>query len=243
MRFEEEAIIVAKYKLQERFIRLVFWTKSRGICTGLANFSKKNAAAYEIGAHVYIRYQSRLDHQLGRVSVELLTPFYLYWMHPKSSWALLSMAWLLEKTCPENQPYGSLYDATFSLIKEQDQWQQCYGYADFEYVYLKEMGFALDISECAVSEVTENLSHISPKTGRAVSKEVAKPYASKLIELPSCFEAGQVDLSGIGNKEGNIHDVLLKSLSLTGFFIQKNILSVGNISLHMFRKNVYNIIN
>ena len=49
---------------------------------------------------------------------------------------------------------------------------------------LDELGFGLDLSACAVTGVTTDLAYVSPKTGRAVSREPAKPYCDRLLALP-----------------------------------------------------------
>ena len=59
----------------------------------------------------------------------------------------------------------------------------------FELALLAELGFGLDLGACAVTGTTEGLVWVSPKTGRAVSREAGAPYADKLLPLPAFLGA------------------------------------------------------
>jgi DNA repair protein RecO (recombination protein O) len=50
---------------------------------------------------------------------------------------------------------------------------------------LAELGFGLDLSSCAATGVTDELIYVSPKSGRAVSREGGAPWADKLLRLPA----------------------------------------------------------
>ena len=56
-------------------------------------------------------------------------------------------------------------------------------YFYWELELLKEIGYGLELSKCAVSHATEELSYISPKTGHVVTKAVGKPYHEKLFYI------------------------------------------------------------
>ena len=62
--------------------------------------------------------------------------------------------------------------------------------ARFELTLLDELGFGLDLETCAVTGTTEDLTHVSPKSGRAVSREAAEPYLPKLLPLPAFLVDG-----------------------------------------------------
>ena len=48
-----------------------------------------------------------------------------------------------------------------------------------------DLGFGLDLETCAATGVTEDLTHVSPKSGRAVSRAAAEPYKDRLLPLTS----------------------------------------------------------
>jgi DNA repair protein RecO (recombination protein O) len=49
---------------------------------------------------------------------------------------------------------------------------------------LSALGFGLDLGSCVVTGATDDLTHVSPRTGRAVSRGAAAPYRDKLLPLP-----------------------------------------------------------
>src|SRR3712207_8654961 len=49
---------------------------------------------------------------------------------------------------------------------------------------LSELGFGLDLSECAATGATGDLAFVSPKSGRAVSTKGAGEYRHRLLALP-----------------------------------------------------------
>jgi DNA repair protein RecO (recombination protein O) len=66
---------------------------------------------------------------------------------------------------------------------------------------------------------TENLTHVSPKSGRAVSFNAAQPYLNQLLELPAFLRKSKTDfLNSLPSPED-----LANSLKLTRFFIEKHL--------------------
>ena len=58
-------------------------------------------------------------------------------------------------------------------------------YVIWEKNLLTEIGFGLELSICAVTGSRQNLSHVSPKSGKAVCREIAEPWKEKLLKLPN----------------------------------------------------------
>ena len=52
----------------------------------------------------------------------------------------------------------------------------------------------LDLSRCAVTGTMDDLIWVSPRTGRAVSREAGAPYADKLLRLPPFMLGAQAGL-------------------------------------------------
>src|SRR5262249_48924980 len=50
---------------------------------------------------------------------------------------------------------------------------------------LAELGFGLDLSECAATGIDADLAYVSPRSGRAVSRDAGKPYCDRLLNLPA----------------------------------------------------------
>ncbi len=65
---------------------------------------------------------------------------------------------------------------------------------------MQELGFGLDLSECAATGADADLVYVSPRSGRAVSREAGQPYGGKLLKLPAFLRddgasAGEGDIS------------------------------------------------
>jgi DNA repair protein RecO (recombination protein O) len=55
----------------------------------------------------------------------------------------------------------------------------------FELKLLDDLGFGLDLSECAATGGNDDLAYVSPRTGRAVSRSAGEPYHDRLLKLPA----------------------------------------------------------
>jgi len=94
-------------------------------------------------------------------------------------------------------------------------------YVRFEIELLRHCGFGLDLSSCAATGEVENLSYVSPKSGRAVSSFGASGFESKLLNLPE-FLLGSA---------AHTHDCIIKGLELTEYFFKKHIFYPQNRQL------------
>ena len=57
-------------------------------------------------------------------------------------------------------------------------------YIKFELLFIEKMGYGLDLSSCAVNGSTNDLSWVSPKSGRVVSSSAAKGWEDRLLKFP-----------------------------------------------------------
>lgn len=122
---------------------------------------------------------------------------------------------------PERDPHPNLFHALDVILDHLEDPQ--IGAAlvlRFELELLNELGFGLDLTECAATGVTDELIWVSPKSGRAVCKTAGQPYASKLLTLPEFLKAPQTRLSqNIQISKGDME----AGFSLTGYFLFKYI--------------------
>jgi len=77
--------------------------------------------------------------------------------------------------------YNELHVLTDCLL-EHEAWPE--RYVRFELALLAELGFGLDLRACAVTGQTSDLAYVSPRSGRAVSRQGAGAYADRLLPLP-----------------------------------------------------------
>jgi DNA repair protein RecO (recombination protein O) len=89
----------------------------------------------------------------------------------------------------------------------------------FELQILAELGFGLDLSACAATGIETDLSYVSPKSGRAVSRGAGEPWHDRLLRLPT-FVADEVEPSS---------EDLADGFALTGFFLTRHVLEPRGI--------------
>ncbi|NTU77591.1 MAG: hypothetical protein HGA90_07270, partial [Alphaproteobacteria bacterium] len=111
------------------------------------------------------------------------------------------------------QPMPGLYAGLKTLFAQPDATLWGPTYVKWEVELLRALGFGLNLDRCAVCGTTENLSHVSPRTGRAVSSLEAAPYREKLLALPE-FLRGAGPCLPID---------ILQGLELTGHFLARHV--------------------
>ena len=170
------------------------------------------------GNVVQAEYRARTEDQLAQLSVELV-----HSRAPMLAEALPAAAidWacaLTAATLPEGQAYPRLYEALDGLLSAVEASPAAKGWAAalvrYELLLLAELGFGLDLSQCAASGATENLTYVSPKSGRAVSEAGAGEYRDRLLPLPPFLLAG-------GPAEW---DDIFAGFRLTGHFLARDLL-------------------
>src|SRR5690606_18878049 len=87
---------------------------------------------------------------------------------------------------PERDPHAGLYETLCILIGHlEDPRAAAELVVRFELLLLDELGFGLDLDECAATGRRDDLVYVSPKSGRAVSREAGTPWHDKLLALPA----------------------------------------------------------
>jgi DNA repair protein RecO (recombination protein O) len=77
---------------------------------------------------------------------------------------------------------------------------------------LQDLGYGLDLTRCAATGSVDDLVYVSPRTGRAVSRQAGEPYRDRLLMLPPFLLGAQAGLAA--------GDVDL-GLILTGHFLEQ----------------------
>jgi len=116
--------------------------------------------------------------------------------------------------CRRGSATRGLYEAFIVLLdtlEEVDIWPAVF--VRFELGLLQELGFGLDLTKCAATGKTEDLIYVSPKTGRAVSREAGEPYQKRLYRLPPFLVGGRVTAA----EPEDVAD----GLRLTGHFLER----------------------
>jgi DNA repair protein RecO (recombination protein O) len=144
--------------------------------------------------------------------------------------ALSSATAILDSALPERAPCPTLFEKLQALIGSFDNSGWKVSYIRWELDLLAELGFGLDLSQCAATGSDQDLIYVSPRTGRAVSAEAGRDYQDRLLSLPKFLrEDTNVDISG---------PVLYEGLKLTGHFLGRHVLSDTRYGLPAARERL-----
>ena len=205
-------VILSARKHGETSVILDVLTEEKGRHAGIVRggASRKKAAELQPGTQVEVNWRARLDEHLGSYTVEPLKSRAVIMNDRLGLYALGSVTAMIGFAFPERMPLPNLYFATIDLLDnlvEAQPW--LLGYAKWEMALLDDLGYGLDLSECAATGAIEELVYVSPKSGRAVSKAGGAEFADRLLPLPSFH---------LGGDFGGLQDII-DSLKLTGFFL------------------------
>jgi DNA repair protein RecO (recombination protein O) len=217
MQWLDQAIIISIKKFGEKSAILNLLTKNHGLHKGvIRNITTKTAiSTYQIGNKVEASWKARLSEHIGSFNLELVEPIVAYFFDERLKLsALLSACSLIDNSLAERHYEKAIYEKFTLLIdklKRSDNWQQ--EYVEFEMLLLSELGFGIDLEQCAATGVTKDLIYVSPKSSRAVSRAAGDAYKDKLLKLPAFLH--------LGRDEANSEEIL-QGLTLTGYFLGKS---------------------
>lgn len=227
MQWNGQAIIINQKSFNEEKIICTVFSKDHGAFKGLVSINNKNRNLFQIGNLVDATWKARLPEHLGSFYFELLKPLPMLVLNDRFKLAsVLSIMEIFNACLPEKIKEENLYYKLLSyLLSLKDHADWLVDYIDLEMHILKELGFALDLTSCAVTGETNNLIYVSPKSGRSVSAEAGKKYHDKLLKLPK-FLLGEINY----DKQD-----ILAGLALCRFFINKNLYKIDNQSVPSYR--------
>jgi DNA repair protein RecO (recombination protein O) len=219
MEWTDDAVILGLRRHGEGSLILEAMTRAHGRHLGLvrAGRSGRLAAALQAGNSLAVTWRARLDEHLGAYQVE---PTVMRAGHLMGSGAALyGLTHLcgLARLLPEREPHEGIHDALCVALDHLDSTALSGPLiVRFELAILAELGFGLDLSECAATGATQELVYVSPKSGRAVSAKAGAPYADRLLRLPPFVMDGFLGDS-VSAAE------LADGFRLTGLFLDRHI--------------------
>ncbi|MEH6694398.1 MAG: DNA repair protein RecO [Hyphomonas sp.] len=225
MNWTDEGLILGGRRFGEGGLILDVLTKTKGRRSGLVygGASRARRAQYEAGNTVSLSWTGRLEEQLGRFDVAESTRERASRVLDDAGAlsAISAVTTLLRGALDEGDAAGSaLYEATTILldqIEAREVWPALY--VRWELGLLSALGFGLDLEECALSGANDGLTHVSPKTGRAVRGSEAEEYVNRLLRLPGFLVTPGAPL-GV--------DDIADGLALTGYFIEARVFNGMN---------------
>lgn len=214
MNWSDEGIVLSARKHGESAAIVTLLTRLNGRHSGLVHGGSGSRARgiYQIGNLVSADWRARLSEHLGTLTCELVRPHAAGLLNERLPlMALISAAALIERLLPEREPHPETFDrfcAQIESLGDGPDWIA--RYVHWEFGLLTDLGYGLDLSECAATGMTEDLIYVSPRTGCAVSAAAGEPYRDKLLKLP-VFLAGSAGTTD--------DEEIQQGLRLTGHFL------------------------
>lgn len=197
-------------------------TREHGRHAGLVRGggSRKAKAKLQPGNSLHVVWRARLSEHLGNYTVEPAHARAGRLMDGRASlMGLNAFTSVTQAVLPEREPHASVYEAALVLLDAMAEgdfsdWGPLY--VRWEAGLLDELGFGLDLSHCAATGATDDLTYVSPKSGRAVSENAAVPWRERMLALPPFL---------LGSQNAVTPADIAAGLKLTAHFLVERVLA------------------
>ncbi len=219
MEWTDEGIVLGVRRHGEASAIVEVMTRGHGRHLGLVRggAGSRLRPVLQPGNTVAVVWRARLDEHLGHYGVEGLRLRAAGLMN--AAYALYGLTHLcaLMRLLPERDPHPAMLDEFDAILDTfADAHIAAVRIARFELQLIAELGFGLDLSECAATGAQDDLIYVSPKSGRAVSRMAGEPWHDKLLRLPA-FLGDAADAAAVSQ------DDLAHGFALTGFFLSRHV--------------------
>ena len=209
-KIETRGFVLSVKRFGEKELLISLLTPEHGRYVGLAGTKYIPMVA----SFLTVSWQARLSEQLGRYTIKDAQPLSALYMNDAPRLAALSgLCGMMQLLLPERETQPHLYQQLTDFLSHLDDEDWLAHYARLEVALLSAIGFGLDLTRCVLGGSTDDLAFVSPKTGRAVSREKAAPYQDKLLPLPAFLYKEATPAPQ------DIRD----ALNLTAYFLQKQL--------------------
>jgi DNA repair protein RecO (recombination protein O) len=221
MEWTDDGIVLGVRRHGESSAIVELLTRAHGRHLGLVRggAGSRMRPLLQPGNGVRAVWRARLDEHLGYYAIEgtqLRAATVL-----ASSHAVYGVTHLasLARLLPERDPHQDIYEMLDRTLDDfDDAGEAAVHLVKFELAMLAELGFGLDLENCAATGATSDLVYVSPKSGSALSRQAGEPWRDRLLRLPPF-------LGGSGSEPDRWSDQDLQDgFRLTGFFLLRHVL-------------------
>jgi DNA repair protein RecO (recombination protein O) len=234
MQWSGEGLIIGVRRHGETSVIAEVMVEGRGRHLGLirGGRSSKLSATLQPGNSVQLTWRARLEEHLGTFAVELLAPRAAELITNRTRLYACQLLCDHLRLLPERDPHDRLLALALRALDYDDPAQLGEALARFELTLLDELGFGLDLTSCAATGATTDLTHVSPKSGRAISRTAAKPYLGRLLALPAF----------LGTRDRPGAEDLANAFALTGHFLEMHVWDARGIDPPSTRETLVGIL-
>ncbi len=214
MEWRDEGILLWVRRHGEKNAVIEALSADHGRHAGLVRGGASNSVSslLQPGAQLSLEWNARLSEHLGNYKIDLIRSRAATIMTDRARLACLNViSALLVQFLPEREPNKDIYLLTVDLVDalaEGDRFWP-FRYAQWELKLLEVLGFGLDLSKCASTGQTDDLTFVSPRSGRAVCRTAGAPFADRMLPLPAFL------LDGRSPQFGDARE----ALRMTGYFL------------------------
>jgi DNA repair protein RecO (recombination protein O) len=230
MQWSDEGFVLGIRRHGEANAILELMTRNHGRHLGLVRggAGSRMRPVLQPGNAVRANWSARLDEHLGTYAIEpLALRAGSFFSDAHAVFAVTHLA-TLARLLPERDPHENVFEALDAIVGHLTDAQACAALiVRFEILMLSELGFGLDLESCAATGAETELVYVSPKSGRAVSREAGAPWHDRLLTLPAYVTHDVTDGAGRSASARDIAD----GFSLTGFFLARHVLEPRGLTL------------
>jgi DNA repair protein RecO (recombination protein O) len=217
MEWTDDGIVLGLRRHGESSAVVELLTREHGRHLGLVRGASgaRMRPVLQPGNTVRAVWRARLDEHLGMYTVEgtrLRAATLLAASH--AVYGVTHLA-ALTRLLPERDPHADVYAVLEGILEHLDEPERAGALVvRFELMMLAELGFGLDLAQCAATGGTDDLIYVSPKSGRAVSRAAGEPWQDKLLRLPRFFTEDEEKPPATDIADG---------FEITGFFLARHL--------------------
>jgi len=217
MDWNDKGFVLSSRKHGETSAIIDVFTRNNGRHAGLVRggVGRKMRPVLQAGNLIEVEWRGRLEAHLGSYVVEAIDSRAATLMDDRLSLAGLNALCAMCAECvPERESFPELWDVFAIVIKNLDNpdiWPALY--IRWEAGLLSALGYGLDLTSCAATGQNDDLTHVSPRSGRAVSASAAEPYLDKLLALPAFMRGQNIVMP----------EDVMKGFKLTGYFLETRV--------------------
>ena len=231
---KDEGYVLNAKKYGEKALIVTLFTLNQGKITGYVSdgTNKKNRGLFQPGNKLFFEASARLEENMRRLfRTELIEPNAVNMMTDIKKLQLMTAVLpMFTRLLNENEETLQLYQTAARFFTAKTLKQMLTYYAFFEFHALDYLGIGLSLDCCAVTGQTEGLYYVSPKTGKAVCREVGAPYHDRLFLYPHFV---------VDNNQNPSYEEIFNVLKITEFFLKKHFFAFHNLLLPKSRANLW----
>ena len=234
MEWRDDAIVLGLRRHGESSAILELMTAAHGRHIGVVRGGRSRTMqpVLQAGNSVVAVWRARIEEQIGTYVIEPVQLRTARIMASESALHAVALVGQLLRLLPEREPHPGLYETAWLIAEHIDEPRIAPALiARFELALLQELGFGLDLTQCAASGATQDLIYVSPRSGKAVCRSAGEPWKDKLLPLPAFLRDGGV------SETLSIADVEA-GLRLTGFFLERDLFAPRGMALPEARRRL-----